>query len=190
MPYSRETVRAGIAGPSQYEFKHPSHVQEAQLNRPKVYRLVLHSANRLNPGSEPAYKARFMVGDLKAQWSLKHDQLDSGNLHWNVALTSFVLSTTQTPKIIEVHASQGFPTQSTAWDSETQGSSTLLGHVAGSTAAAVMHHDCPISVTELPRGIIEISVLDNDYNAASDVTADANLQWACVLTFSPILERH
>ncbi len=197
MNNSRRTVRANINSndPADVsrtpvsDFAHPSHAQEAQLNRPKIYRLVLHSQQRLNVGSEPAYKARFNVGDLKAQWSLKHDNLDAGDLHWNVSLSSFVLSTTQTPKIIEVRASQGFPMQSTTWDSETEGSSTLLAHVAGSSAAALVHLGCPTTVTELPRGIIEISVLDHDLNAQSDVTADANLQWAAVITFEPVQKR-
>lgn len=187
-------------------FKHPPPEQHAKLVRQKPYRIILHSDDR---ESGTAANATFLLGDLRALWGLRHDNVDAGDFHWNLLVSGFIMATVLQPKIIHVHG-LGLPIGSDSFDSSTSGLSTLLAIIPGDGAdelnndltafvdnpasnvdepafqyAAKAHlaSDAPMSLTQIPGGKITITISDRH---GTDYGSDTLMKWSLILTLNPV----
>ncbi|MGH8466466.1 MAG: hypothetical protein ACRER5_20200, partial [Pseudomonas sp.] len=78
----------------------PAAQSVAVLPRPKVYRLVLHSSDRI--GGTPT-TALFDLGNLPSAWQMHNQNLDAGPAHYNLVLQHFhITCQTATPAIVEI----------------------------------------------------------------------------------------
>lgn len=151
-------------------------------HRPKTYRLVLHSEDRI-AGSPTA--ATFDLGDLAAAWNLavSRDNLDAGTKHYTMRLDSFYMSCQNaTPAIVQVYG-VGFPSQSESFDSQSQSSTELLGVAAGAVNAGCGPQGGSITLSSVPSGRISIKLVTRDYGDTlqTDMANDATLRWHMVL---------
>lgn len=184
---------------------YPKPELRVQQHRPKVYRVILHSDDRV-AGTPTA--ATFDLGDLKGRWGLNgaDGNLDAGTVaygngsdrrsrsqtHYLCSLETFHMQAAVSTAV-EVRA-EGFPMQRESFDSSSNGTSDLLG---------VAHHDDvtawtnptngAFTLTELPGGRVTIRIKARrartgaaawvDVQAALD--ADVTVQWHLVLSITP-----
>jgi hypothetical protein len=157
-----------------------------QQRRPKVYRIVLHSDDRV-AGTPTA--ATFDLGDLRGAWGLGADNLDAGKTHYLCKLETFTMFSVVAGRVT-VHG-EGFAMQRETYDSA--GRSDLLG-VATNTVTAVQTDvaNGPFTLTQLPGGRVTIRVRARSVrngntwiDVQSGLDSDADLQWQLVLSIMP-----
>lgn len=205
--HAPQSITAGhVAAP---DFKHPSGVQVAKLVRQKPYRIILHSDDRENPNSTSPANATFLLGDLQGLWGLRHENIDAGELHWNLLVSAFTMSTILQPKTVEIYG-YGLPIGSDTFDTSTGGLSTLLAIVPAEGAdelnndlsafvddpnstldapkyvhatKAHLASDAPMSLTQIPGGKITIQLKDHH---GTHWDSDTLLKWSMILTLNPV----
>lgn len=189
MPHLRQPITAldHLRWPSdttrdQQEFKYPSSDQRLITGRQKVYRIVLHSDDRVQG---IATRATFDLGDLKAAFSIP-ENMDVGKSNYLISLDSFFLSCfNATPGIVEVLA-DGLPVQSESFDSSTGSTSSLLGVAAGAVNASLNPLQNTITLRCVPSGRITISLRSRDYGAVQTaMESDSTLRWLAVISIIP-----
>lgn len=160
----------------------PVPTYHVRSHRPKSYRIVLHSTDRI--AGSPTL-ATFDLGDLAGAWNLsaQRDNLDAGSKHYNMHLESFYLTCQNaTPATVEIHG-LGFPAQSESFDSKTGTATELLGVAAGAANAAAASERTGITLRSVPSGRVTIKLSTRDYGDTlqTDMDTDATLRWHLVL---------
>lgn len=171
----------------QTRLKFPSPEQRVQQRRPKVYRVVLHSDDRV-AGTPTA--ATFDLGDLKGAWGLASDNLDAGKTHYLCKLETFTMFSVVASRVT-VHG-EGFAMQRETYDSA--GRSDLLG-IASNTVTGVQTtlENGPFTMTQLPGGRVTIRIRARKVrqnqttwtDVQSGLDSDVTLQWQLVLSITP-----
>ncbi len=164
--------------------KFPSPEQRVQQRRPKVYRLVFHSDDRV-AGTPTA--ATFDLGDLRGAWGL-NDNLDAGKVHYLCKVDTFAMTTAEEADI-EIRA-DGFPVQRESWDSRSRGSSDLLGvAIHKNTEVYATNINASFTLTSLPSGRVTVRLEARRRPDGTDVQAalrgDTTVQWQLVLSITP-----
>jgi hypothetical protein len=170
----------------QNRLKFPSPEQRVQQRRPKVYRIVLHSDDRV-AGTPTA--ATFDLGDLKGAWGLASDNLDAGKVHYLAKLETFRGGGVWSD-VVEVRA-EGFPMQRESFDSSAVGAD-LLG-LAWSGASANLVDNAPFTLPSLPGGRVTIRLRARDgllangqvTHSQQSLDADITQKWHLVLSITP-----
>jgi hypothetical protein len=164
-------------------FKRPKAERELRPY-PKVYRIVLNSADRI-AGTRTI--ATFNVpGNLTGDWSLDRN-LDAGARHFTANVSSFHLAcATAAPALLEVLGEGHGLEQSESWDSSNDSSSHLLT-VASGALTAWSDGSSPQCFTlhAIPSGAITISLRTRDAAQQTALDADTSLVWVLVLTIIP-----
>lgn len=169
------------------KLKFPSPEMKVQQRRPKVYRIVLHSDDRV-AGTPTA--ATFDLGDLKGAWGLGNDNLDAGKVHYLCKLETFTMHSVVATRVT-VHG-EGLAMQRETYDSA--GRSDLLGIASNVVSPGVQTDiaNSPFTMTQLPGGRVTILIrarrLRNGagwIDVQSGLDTDADLQWQLVLSITP-----
>jgi hypothetical protein len=184
--FQQLTAKEHLASPAATpEFQIPKRERKLQNNRPKAYRLILNSKDRVD--GTPT-EALFDLGDLKGAWLLGQN-LDVGTRHFQAKIdTFFVTSDVAQPAVVEIRG-VNWPHQSESFDSSTQGPTNLLGIAAGGATVYLDAHDTYFTLRELPSGRVGIRLIARESNAAQiALDADATVTWSMVLSISPSIE--
>lgn len=184
----------------QNRLKFPSPEQRVQQRRPKVYRIVLHSDDRV-AGTPTA--ATFDLGDLRGRWGLASDNLDAGTVafgnggerssrrqvHYLCKLETFRGDGVWSD-VVEVRA-EGFPMQRESFDSSPVGAD-MLG-LAWAGASSNLVDNAPFTLPSLPGGRVTIRLRTRDGLLANgqvthkqqNLDADITQKWHLVLSITP-----
>ena len=173
--YEPPTATEHLRGtPNMPRWNLPSQVRHVQRNRPKTYRIALHSDNRI---SGTPTNAVFHLGDLKGAWLLS-DNLDVGRTHYVAKVQSFFCKMSVEPSFLEIRG-VNWPHQSESFDSATQGPTQLLAVAQGNAECAV-GSEIGLALRDLPSGNVGIRLVERDNQSKLD--ADAAVKWHLVVS--------
>ena len=160
--------------------KNPPTTPDA-LKRPKVYRLIFHSADRL--ADSTAANAYFDVGDLSGRWNLPPG-VAIGQRHFVARVSAFNVYSGVPVTILEVRG-DGWPHQSESWDSVNGRPTNLLTVASGNMMGPGVDLDTlGFTLGAVPSGVLGIRLVSRDQQAELD--ADVDLAWSLVVSVFPV----